>query len=200
MRLLSLDLSTKTGWALWSAPFSRPVCGTHRLAPVLDPEDYGTRCWSLMGWLEAEIFAQQAIGSPIKVIALESPFIPMGPASGAFNTTAQTLRLQIGLATVIETVAKKHHIRCIEVTTQSAKMKMLGFARKPHPKFDWKKEMLVEATRRGYSCADDHQADAIAVGLVAYDHIGESVSDDTERAARASTDPVWAEKLRRGEV
>lgn len=172
--LLGLDLSTRTGWAWWKHHEFRPVCGTEKLPKAFDPADYAARTWPLMKWLEQFISDHKVI----EAIAYESPFIPMAPlkpkdGESAFNTTMHTLRLQIALATTIETVAKKHRIRCVEVATQSAKVAMVGYGRKPKddPKFDWKKAMLLGATRLGYAVADDHQADAIAVSLVAYEYL-----------------------------
>ena len=34
-----------------------------------------------------------------------------------------------------------------------------------------KNDMVVAAVKRGYRVADEHQADAVAVALAAYDHI-----------------------------
>lgn len=138
-------------------------------------DDYGTRTWALMDLLEK--FIEVCGAERPEGIAYESPFIPMGMAGGSssgFNTTAQTIRLQIALASTVETVATKFGIPCLEVATQSAKTALIGFGRKPKddPKWDWKKQMLLAATRQGYACADDHQADAIAVGKVAYSHWG----------------------------
>jgi Holliday junction resolvasome RuvABC endonuclease subunit len=114
------------------------------------------------------------------IVAFEGPFIPMGPQKDkgahsfggkpAFVTTAQTLRLQIALATTIETVAKKHGLRCIEVATSSAKVALAGSARLG----DKKKSAMVEAAwARGWQVADDHQADALAVCMVTYDSLGQ---------------------------
>lgn len=178
MRTLGLDLSTRTGWAWFAAPDAKPVCGTERLPKVLDPEDYGTRTFALLEWLDRFIGDR----SP-EVIAFESPFIPMGPqkdrdihgdARPTFVTTAQTLRLQISLASTIETVAKCHGIRCLEVATASAKVALIGFGRAPKDvkNWDWKREMMIAATRRGFPVADDHQADAVAVALVAMASLG----------------------------
>ena len=124
-----------------------------------------------MQWLEGMITKYQP-----ELIAFESPFIPMGPAKdkdvfgkATFVTTAQTLRLQITLAAVIETTATKHGIACREVTTQSAKKELVGFGRAPagDKKWDWGREMVIAATNRGWKVADDHQADAAAVAHVA---------------------------------
>lgn len=168
--LLSLDISTHTGFAYWRDVTKPPVCGTEKLPKVHDPDDYGGRTWPLMDWLEAFLTS-----TPVDAIAYESPFIPMGLNSGkssTFNTTAHTIRLQISLASTIETVAKRRLVRCVEVATQSAKVALIGFGQRPKdkPKWDWKREMLIAATRAGYRVSNDHEADAIAVGKVAAEH------------------------------
>ncbi len=180
MRVLGLDLSTRTGWAWFTSPDAKPVCATERLPKVLDPEDFGTRTFALLQWLDRFI----ADHDPVEVIAFESPFIPMGPqkdkdlhgpdAKPTFTTTAQTIRLQISLASTIETVAKCHDIRCLEVVTASAKKFLTGFGRAPRDvaNWDWGREMQMAATRRGFPVADDHQADACAVALVAMASLG----------------------------
>lgn len=173
--VLGLDLSTRTGWAYFSSPDAKPICGTHRLPKVFNPDDYGTRTWDLMQWLDQFIDDRPGIS----LIVLESPFIPMGPAKDkdthspdqkpTFVTTAQTIRLQISLASTIETVAKSHDIRCMEVATASGKLMLTGLGRAPSgvKNWDWGREMVIAATRRGFPVADDHQADACAVALVA---------------------------------
>jgi hypothetical protein len=176
--LLGLDLSTRAGAAWWPSPAQKPKCWTWKLPKSHDPADYAARTWPLMELIEDFIGIQAAARAPVESIAFESPFIPMAPlkpreGEDAFTTTMHTLRLQIALATTIETVAKKYKIRCVEVSTQTAKKRLVGFGRAPQgqPNFDWKKTMLMAATRAGYSIADDNQADAIAVSLVAFQHL-----------------------------
>lgn len=80
-------------------------------------------------------------------------------------TTQQTLRLQISLAAEIETTAKEFKIECVEVATNSAKKALTGNGRAE------KRDMVVAATQRGWAVADDHQADAAAVALVAMESV-----------------------------
>lgn len=168
--LLALDLSTHTGWAYWRDCQKAPLCGTEKLPKTHNPEDYGARTWPLMDWLEAFLNS-----GPVDAIAYESPFIPLAGGAGktaTFNTTQHAIRLQISLASTIETVAKKRLVRCVEVATSSAKVAMIGFGHRPkdQPKFDWKRAMLIAATRAGYRVSNDHEADAVAVGKVAAEH------------------------------
>lgn len=173
MIVLGIDLSTRTGWALFHHD-DLPICGTERLPKTWDPEDYGSRGFALMQWLERMI----AKHNP-ELIAFESPFLPLRPQKSegitgppTFTTTAQTLRLQITLAAVIETIAKKHGIKCVEVASTTAKKELTGNGRAE------KRDMVLAATSRGWRVADDHQADACAVALVAMLSEGIEVDDE----------------------
>jgi Holliday junction resolvasome RuvABC endonuclease subunit len=173
VRLLALDNSSHTGCAFWVAPDKRPLCWTWHLKAA-GAFDIGTRTWELFGLLEAFLNLQQAAGTPVQAIAMEEPFLPFKMSSDTFQTQVSTLKLLISLAGIVETVAKKWGLRCVEVSTQQAKTELVGYGRKPKdaPKdFDWKLIMRNAATRQGYAVADDNQADAVAVGKVAYRHL-----------------------------
>lgn len=177
-KVLGLDLSTKTGFALFKDANSSPRLGTLRLPKPYNHEDYGARCWPLMEWLQGMID-----GHAPDVVAYESPFIPMRPVKtedhagkADFTTTQHALRLQISLAATIETAVERENarrkgarehsrIRCLEVATSSAKVALAGSARLEEKKRD----MVRAAWARGWQAADDHQADAIGVALVVYD-------------------------------
>jgi hypothetical protein len=174
--LLSLDISTQTGWAYWSdvSKRSRPLCDTWKL-PKVRPADYGARTTALEAHMNLFLRDHEALDG----IAFESPFIPMGllaPKDGenSLTTTMHTLRLQMALATMVEHVATKFGIPCLEVATQSAKVALIGFGQRPRhilkKDWDWKREMLIAATRAGYRVSNDHEADAVAVGKVAAEH------------------------------
>lgn len=169
MKVLGLDLSTYVGWAYFYED-DLPLCGTFRLPKVWDPEDFGSRSWPLMKWLEEEMIAKREID----LIVFESPWIPMKPSKNdgvvgidgkpldRLKTTQIVLRMQITWAAVIETTAKKHGIECMECATNTAKKTMAGSARLENKKLD----MVNAATARGFRVADDHQADACAVAMV----------------------------------
>jgi Holliday junction resolvasome RuvABC endonuclease subunit len=115
-----------------------------------------------MKWLEGMI----AKWKP-DLIVFESPWIPRTPKPNAkpskIKTTPQVLRGQITWAAVIETTAAKHGIECREVESVSAKKVMTGRGRLE----DKKRDMVNAALARGFRVADDHQADACAVAMVA---------------------------------
>ncbi len=173
MRLLALDNSTHTGAAFWAAPEVRPVCWTWHLKRA-DKNDVGTRTWHLMQLLDGFLDVQKASKMPVDALAFEEPFLPFHMSSDTFQTQVSTLKLLISLGGIVETVAKKWGIRCVEVPSQDAKIALVGYGRKPKDapeNFDWKKVMRNAATRAGYRVADDNQADAVAVGKVAYQHL-----------------------------
>ncbi len=172
MRLLALDNSTHTGAAFWVAPDKRPTCWTWHLRAA-DKFDIGSRTWQLMSLLEDFLEIQRAAGTPIDALAFEEPFLPFKMSSDTFQTQVSTLKLLISLGGTVETVAKKWGLRCVEVATQQAKIAMVGFGRAPKDRKDWnwKQQMRIAAVRQGYAIADDNQADAVAVGKVAYHHL-----------------------------
>lgn len=175
MRLLGLDLSTRVGWSLWrAADDPSPRFGTEVLPKPYDMEDIAKRTLHLRLWLRDMI----GIHEP-ECVAFEAPWIPMGepndrpprPGEKRFSTTAHTLRLQISLACEVETTAKECNVRrVLEVATSSAKVALAGTARLGAEK---KRAMVIAATRRGWRVSNDHEADAGAVCLVAYEHLGE---------------------------
>jgi len=112
------------------------------------------------------------------IVGFESPLV-MAPSMGAGLTQASTIRLQIALASEIETTALEWGVpKIFEVATISAKVALTGAGTlgpewKGQPAADrskeWKRRMVAAATtKRGWAVADDHQADAAAVGLVVY--------------------------------
>lgn len=164
---LFLDLSTRVGWAAFKdAADPAPKFGTERLPKAYDPDDIAARTLPLRKWLRLMI---DSIGPD--VLGFESPLILMaGKDELAMMTTAQTLRLQVSLAAEVETTAKECGVQHIlEIATSSAKVALAGTARLGKEK---KRAMLVAAVNRGWNVADDHQADAGAVALVAYRSLG----------------------------
>lgn len=165
-KLWALDLSTRAGHALFKrADDPAPKFGTFKL-PKAGPDDIAGRTLPLRFFLREMI----ALYRP-DVLAFESPLILMGSKNDlAMMTTAQTMRLQISLAGEVETTAKECAVpRVLEVATSSAKVALAGTARLGKDK---KKAMLFAAIERGWAVADDHQADAGAVALVAYSSLG----------------------------
>lgn len=172
MRGLFLDTSTRTGWALFENRAAFRGCGTKRLPKGGHQHDYGARTWALFDWLERQIVHLKP-----QIIGYETPFIPFG--NSELGTSGHTLRLQIALASTIETVATKHGIRCMEMPTQTCKVALLGPKVRPPketPKAArrawWKAAMVAAARRQGWDVQDDNQADACGVACAVFDEIG----------------------------
>jgi Holliday junction resolvasome RuvABC endonuclease subunit len=154
MKVLALDCSTSVGWAFFKAHGAAPMCGTWKAPSTWSIEDYGSRFAKFHDWLCDMLTTLEP-----NVLAFESPVLPRG--SMDFPTTEHTLRTLIGLVSVAELVAKLRGVRCREVNVSTAKKALTGNGRAQ------KSDMIVAATNRGFGVADDHQADACAVGLVA---------------------------------
>lgn len=152
--ILALDCSSSCGWAYFARPDATPRCGTWRAPKAWAIEDYGQRFAKFHDWL----VGMMTTFSP-DVLAFESPILPR--ASMDMQTTEHTLRTLIGLVSIAELVANLRGVRCLEVNVATAKKALTGSGRAE------KSDMLVAATRRGWPVADDHQADAAAVALVA---------------------------------
>jgi len=155
MRLLALDTSTHVGYAYFSAPDVKPVCGTWRAPKSWSPEDYGKRFKAFHDWL-----CDMVTTFDPEVLAFEGPFLPRG--SSSFSSTEHTLRTLIGLASIAELIANLRSLRCFEVNVSTAKLALTGNGRAE------KKDMIVAATRRGWPVSNDHESDACAVAMVAY--------------------------------
>ena len=101
------------------------------------------------------------------VLAWEEPIrdIPGRPFGG--KTNMGTRKFLQGLAAVADLAGVRGGVaRRIEVPTATAKKKLAG-----HGHAD-KDMMIAAAVRMGIIVADEHQADALAVALVAYEHCG----------------------------
>jgi Holliday junction resolvasome RuvABC endonuclease subunit len=157
MRLLALDCATKIGWALFERPAGPVRFETWRAPVDLAIADYGVTFVALEAWLNDTV----AVFRP-QVISFEAPVVPF---QGLRRSSRDILRLLIGMATIVELVARRARLRCIEVSVFDAKQRLTGNGRAT------KREMITAAVNLGHLVATDHEADAIAVGLAAYDHI-----------------------------
>lgn len=172
MRGFFLDISTRTGWSLFESPISIPIFGTKKL-PKAAPENYAGRTLPLREWMRMMITKYRP-----DAVAFESPFIPMGnfikkDGPAPFTTTQHTLRLQIALATEVETTAAEFKISEIhEISTMTVKKALAGKSKLD----DKSKDMMDAAKARGWMVTDDNQADALGVGIAFYDRMRTPVS------------------------
>lgn len=156
-KLLALDLSSNVGWALLERG-GPPTFGTVKLPPAFGG-DQGGRFARLDGWLK-DMRAMHAFDA----VAYERPILPR--KSGDLATTMETLTLLWGLCTVAQLFAHNHGLRCIACPVEQAKITLTG------SKLAKKDDMVRAAmTDLNWKVADDHQADAGAVGLWAYEQL-----------------------------
>jgi predicted nuclease with RNAse H fold len=166
MKLLGLDCSLYIGWALFKGPAALPYCRTWKAPQIIwRSDDYAPHFLAVEDWLTDMLVTHQP-----DVVAFESPVL-MGRRDGR-GSDENNIRRLIGIVSVIELVVARRNrdfnlgVRCVEIHNSTAKA-FMGLARGKN-----KDGMIAAATARGFSVADQHQADAAAVGLVAYDHLG----------------------------
>lgn len=156
-KLLALDLSSNVGWALLERG-QHPRFGTERLPPAIG-EDQGVRFDSLYEFLHA--MRQE---HDFAALAYERPILPR--KAGDLATTMDTLTLLWGLCTVVRLFAHQEGIPCRSCPVEQAKITLTG------SKFAKKDDMVAAAmTTMNWKVADDHQADAGAVGVWAYEQL-----------------------------
>jgi Holliday junction resolvasome RuvABC endonuclease subunit len=153
VRLLALDLSTNVGWAFFARRDAEPVMSTWR-APKASMENYGLRYHEFELWLELLLDRYRP-----GVVAFEAPIMPRNPGK------AHAARLSFGFAAETERIAYKRQLRCLECHFSTVKVRLAGSGKAK------KRQMISAAIRRGYHVETEHEADAIGVGLVAFDHI-----------------------------
>jgi Holliday junction resolvasome RuvABC endonuclease subunit len=158
MRCLALDISTNVGWIACTAPGRIAELSTWR---VPQRPQLGQRLLAFDRWL-TQICAEHQPD----VLAFEEPIRGFGTGIEGM-TNLGTLKILQGLAAIAELVAARSAVpRCIEVATSSAKKKLAGHGRARKP------AMIRAAILMGVQVADDHQADALAVAMCAYEHLG----------------------------
>jgi Holliday junction resolvasome RuvABC endonuclease subunit len=161
MRCLALDISSRVGWVAFHRPGALAGIGTWH---VPDSPRLGERFL----WFERWLIGKCREHRP-DVLAFEEPIrgLPWRKAGTDRYTTMPVQKLLQGLAAIAELVAAEIDCeRCIEVPTSTAKKKLAG-----HGRAD-KTMMIAAAIKMGIDVADEHQADALAVALCAYDHVG----------------------------
>lgn len=145
-KLLALDLSTHTGWARFNGR-APPRFGTI----VLEGPDMPWKHGQFLVWLEDAYFRE-----PFEALAWERPLkLP--------TDDVPLLVWLIGLVGIASAFAGKHKLRWCDVDVKEAKKALTNKQNAT------KEEMLWHAERGlGWQVRDHHQADAGAVGGVAY--------------------------------
>ena len=122
-RVLGLDCSTNIGWALFERPGGRVRFGTWRAPKSLLQAEYGRSFVALEEWLNDMI----SVHAP-DVVAFEAPITPFAGFIEQ-RSSLDIVRLLIGLATVVELVATRARLRCVEVPVPTAKKRVCGTGR-----------------------------------------------------------------------
>lgn len=137
-RVAALDLATTTGWAIdHPDDAGRPQYGSLKLPG--ESLDYGSKGAHLEQWLEQQIAHRRP-----NYIVFEQPSDPrfynartescpdcncQRVVEDARRTNFAAIRLTIGLALLVETIAKRHGIDCMEVPVQSWRSFFTGTTR-----------------------------------------------------------------------
>ena len=153
MKLLALDLSSRTGWA----------CGEHHAAPRFGTlalpktdEDIGRFVAAFDDWLGSMLIVE----APDEVV-FEAPLM-LGGSRGITNIT--TTRKLMALASHTEFAAYKAGVRCMEVNVQKVKKFFAGTGAAKKP------DMVRAAKGYGFAVTDDNQADAFGAWCLRVHH------------------------------
>ena len=152
MKILSLDLATKTGWAHNVDDPFMSNSGTSEF-PVKRGESPGIRFLRCRAWLNS--MSEDLMG--IDVIVYEQAHHRGGAATAVC----------VGLATEVQAFAAEQGIELMTVHTSKLKKFATGNGRAS------KEDMIKAAKRLGWAPADDNEADAIMLLYFAVTELGE---------------------------
>jgi len=165
--LYCLDISMSAGRAFFDSPTALPKCKTWKARSPWDTPEYASYFLELENWFldELSVFKPDIVG-------FESPVI--GSFGAGRGSDENNLRRLIGAVTVIELACAREAIPCHEAHVQTCKAFMGIPGRRPQDMTvgQYKDLMTIAMSRRGFACADSHQADAVAVALVVYSDLG----------------------------
>lgn len=150
MRILALDIATRSGWAAGEGADNAPAFGTLVLPASVTPGDYGRR------------FAAFRRGM-VRLIAEHSPRCIWFEAPLTFggDTNQHTMRMLIGLAAICEEVAETYEIECVEANNQAIRKHFIGTARGNREEL--KAGVMRRCHEMGWDVCDDNQGDACAL-------------------------------------
>ncbi len=146
MRILALDLATRTGFAVGEAS-GEPRFGTKVIGRP--GESIGKFANLFDEWLSDMI----TLEAP-ELIVFEAPILPA-------RTTPDTARKLMGLAFLTELICYRRDVRCREANIMTVKKFFTGRGRAS------KAEMIEAAASHGWICKDDNEADALGVWALA---------------------------------
>ncbi|MGL1921965.1 MAG: hypothetical protein OCD03_13155 [Hyphomicrobiales bacterium] len=152
MKMLTLDLATKTGFALGDiSKGERPISGVLKLPSTGD--DIGRFMLALEKWLEKFV----AMHKP-RLIVFEAPLIVQRRTkSGRPTIDINSARKLICLAGTVELVCSRNKIIATENNVKSIKKYFTGNGSAD------KAKMIAQAESMGFLPQDDNEADALAI-------------------------------------
>lgn len=149
MRILFLDLATKSGYALGS------VAGVEESGIIEFPRtgtDYGTLLWSMIDCFDAMI----GVRSPDQV-GFEQPIIP-----SQSKMNLMTLRKLYLMGPCLEAAALKRKVPVFEGALGDIRTHFLGRGNVPRDSARAKAMVKNKCRMRGWKFQDDNEADALA--------------------------------------
>lgn len=158
--ILGLDFGTKTGvaWGSAGVPPSQVQTETWTL-PAGGGDDVGAIMHAMRKRLEDRLCRG------IELAVFEAPYIARHRGiNGKWVESPNQVRRAYGFAAVCEEACYARSIPCIEVPPSTLKKLLAGHGRSD------KGAMVFAAARRGFSVANDHEADAVACWLHAVTH------------------------------
>lgn len=148
--LLALDLSGWVGWARVKQRGKKPTFGSFEL----EGPDLAWKIGQFQRWLEED----QNFLEPIDALAWERPILTP-------TDTPAKLELLYGLVGICYGFVGKRRLPWREVAIQEVKKTITGRSNAKKP------EMIAAARKVGFWIKNDHEADAIGVGIFAYDRL-----------------------------
>ena len=146
MKLLTLDLATKTGFAVGDiSSGERPLSGTHTLPST--GTDIGRFLLAFDRWVSDLIVFHKP-----SLVVFEAPLFLAGGKSNI-----STARKLMCLAGMTEYFCSKHKVMVRECNVSTIKKYFTGNGRADKPK------MIAAAKALGFEPKDDNEADALAI-------------------------------------
>lgn len=167
MNLLTLDLSTHTGWA-FGGPDDKPQHGVWELG---HDGNHGRYFSCLAAMLEEAI----AFHAP-DLVVFEAP-LPHASRKVQQSSVA-TVRVLVGLAAVAEMICHEKAVKCEEADVRDARQLVMG----SQPKGDPKAGVMQFCKMMGWNPADDNAGDALI--LWQYRHLLNIADQRTKKIRR----------------
>ncbi len=154
--LLALDLATTTGWAVAMPPYAPAPTPMEQEAGAAMPKRFsGSKSFKAYAGNIGRVMDQFGIWLP-ELITVHQPdmIVFEAPFAGAVRN-ANTGRMLFGFCAMVEMIAYRQKIRCLECNNATVKKHATGSGRAQ------KVDMIKAARDRGWEPKDDNAADAL---------------------------------------